>query len=358
MNDRLPNEDIMYAALLARDESHDGRWYVGVKTTGVFCRSVCPARKPKRDNCVFFASTTACLTAGFRACRRCHPLGAAADEDHVIQDLLARLAADPERRWCEADITALGYDNASVRRRFKRQFGITFLALARQQRIGQAFTSLAAARPVIDAQLTAGFDSASGFRQAFATLLGTTPGRLKRRSKLVADWLTTPLGAMLAVGDDRRLSLLEFIDRRALPTELQRLQQRTGVEIGVGRPAALDQASIELTNFFAGESATFATPLAMHGSDFTQQVWRYLESIPAGETRSYADVASALGRPTAVRAVARANGANQIAIMIPCHRVIGADGKLTGYGGGLWRKQQLLDLENNYRQSSASGTSV
>ena len=165
--------------------------------------------------------------------------------------------------------------------------------------------------------------------------------------------LATPLGDMLAVSSRSHLHLLEFVDRKALPAELKRLQAATGQALGIGRLGPSEQAGHELSAYFAGLQSAFATPLALSGSPFTRQVWHELRKIPPGQTRSYSQIAHAIGRPTAVRAVANANGANQIALMIPCHRVIGADGSLTGYGGGLWRKQKLIEIEK--RLQTATG---
>jgi AraC family transcriptional regulator of adaptative response/methylated-DNA-[protein]-cysteine methyltransferase len=150
---------------------------------------------------------------------------------------------------------------------------------------------------------------------------------------------------MICVSSRSHVHLLEFFDRRALPNELGRLSAYAKGQIGIGRADPSEQIKSELSAYFEGRSADFATPLAFHGADFTRSVWEALQSIPAGETRSYSQIAASVGRPSAVRAVARANGANQIALVVPCHRVIGADGSLTGYGGGLWRKQKLLDIE-------------
>ena len=129
---------------------------------------------------------------------------------------------------------------------------------------------------------------------------------------------------------------------------IARLRDGVKGRLGLGRTAPMDQAEAEMTRSLAGEDACFATPLTLHGTPFTRQVWDALRAIPAGRTVSYSDLARIIGRPDATRAVARANGANQIAVMIPCHRVIGADGSLTGYGGGLWRKQRLIELERGY----------
>lgn len=347
----LPDHDILYLALLSRDDRYDGQAYVCVSTTGVFCRLTCPARKPKSDNCIFYSTIGECIEAGFRACKRCHPLQAAASADPAIAALLVALDERPDIRWSERHIMQLGYELSTVRRSFKRQFGMTFLEMARQRRLRDGFETLSHGGKVITAQHEASFDSPSAFRVAFAKLLGCTPGSLSKHGMLLAGWITTPLGDMIAVSTTTHLHLLEFVDRKALPTELKKLQALTKGGVGIGRPEPTEQAEEELAAFFAGRKASFETRLALQGSAFNRQVWEELRSIPVGETRSYSEIARLIGKPTATRAVARANGANQIALMVPCHRVIGADGALTGYGGGLWRKQRLIEIERQFKLS-------
>ena len=355
----LPNDDVLYEALLARDSSYEGQAYVGVATTRIFCRLTCPARKPRRENCVFLPSIAECFDAGFRPCKRCRPLASAGEMDAVAQTLVDALERDPSRRWSEEVIMGMGLDPSTVRRVFKRHFGITFLEMARLRRVRLGASTLSNGARVLDAQLDAGFESASGFRSAFARVLGRSPSDLIRESGLNASWVDTPLGAMIAVADKYALYLLEFFDRKGLPSALKRLQEKYG-PVGIGRSCVTDQIEAELINYFGGTFKQFETPIAQAGSDFTRSVWDALCEIPLGETRSYGDIARVVRRPTACRAVARANGANQIAIVIPCHRVIGADGSLTGYGGGRWRKQWLIDNEKkmvretnrNYRESA------
>ena len=347
----LPDHDTLYAALVARDPSYEGRAYVGVTTTGIFCRLTCPARKPHQKNCEFFDTIGECIESGYRACKRCHPMAPAAEAEPSIQILLRALEADRSRRWSESDIVALGLDPSTVRRGFKRHFGITFLEMARLARLRDGIKTLSSGGRSIDAQLDAGFSSPSAFRTAFARHLGTTPASFSSNPMLKADWIDTPLGAMVAVSDKTSLHLLEFADRKALGAELQKLSKQVKGDIGFGRCEPTDQIEAELSDFFEGTLGHFKTPLALHGTPFSRDVWRALREIPIGETRSYSDIARAINNPTAVRAVARANGANQISIVIPCHRVIGADGSLTGYGGGLWRKQKLIELEQRARQS-------
>lgn len=351
----LPDHNTLYQALLDRDSSYDGQVYVCVSSTGVFCRLTCPARKPKQENCTFYDSVGACIEAGFRACKRCHPLAPMAQADPMIAALLAALDERPAFRWREGDIERMGFDLSTVRRSFKRQFGMTFLEMARQRRLRDGFETLSQGGAVISGQLDAGFDSGSAFRAAFLKLIGKAPGNLPSEPLLFADWVPTPLGDMIAVSSRSQLHLLEFFDRKALPKELARLDQFAKGGLGLGKSDPSEQIKSELQAFFAGQSAQFQTPLAYHGSAFSAAVWEALQRIPAGQTRSYSQIAQHIGRPTATRAVARANGANQIALVVPCHRVIGADGSLTGYGGGLWRKQKLLEIERQYLPENLKG---
>jgi len=345
----LPDHPTLYQALIDRDEAYDGRAYVCVATTGVFCRMTCPARKPLAANCTFHATIGACIEAGFRPCKRCHPLQPAASADPTIGRLLAALDARPHHRWGEDDIARIGLDLSTVRRAFKRHFGMTFLEMARHRRLREGFETLGDGGKVIEAQQDAGFESASAFRAAFARLIGCAPGELSTKGMLLADWIGTPLGDMIAISSASHLHLLEFVERKALPTEVARLRARAKGDLGIGGYAPTEQVRTELEAFFTGRSAEFATPLALDGSAFTRAVWAELRRIPPGATASYSEIARRIGQPSAIRAVARANGANQLALIIPCHRVIGADGALTGYGGGLWRKQRLLEIEQQYR---------
>jgi AraC family transcriptional regulator of adaptative response/methylated-DNA-[protein]-cysteine methyltransferase len=197
------------------------------------------------------------------------------------------------------------------------------------------------------AQLDAGYESGSGFREAFAKLMGAPPAAGAARA-LFAAWLDTPLGPMVAIGDDAALYLLEYVDRRGLERQIERLRRRAKAGIVPGRTGPIAQIEAELAAYFDGSSMRFETPLARLGSPFQNAVWDALLAIPPGQTRSYAGLARSVGRPEAVRAAAQANGANQLAIVVPCHRVIAADGGLCGYGGGLPRKHWLLDHERRW----------
>ncbi|MBU2957095.1 trifunctional transcriptional activator/DNA repair protein Ada/methylated-DNA--[protein]-cysteine S-methyltransferase [Paracoccus sp. 1_MG-2023] len=349
---RDATDDTLYQALLARDPAYEGRALVGVTSTGIFCRLTCPARKPLARNCRWFADAAAARAAGFRPCLRCRP------EDRplpaLVEGLLAQLQAQPDRRWTEADLAAMGHDPSTVRRQFRTHMGRSFLQMAREVRMRQGLERIAIGDDVIEAQLEAGFDSASGFRAAFRRLFGHAPQDLRQGGDLSAEWLDTPLGGMIAIVDDRSLHLLEFVDRKALPAGLQRLSRMVGGRIGLGRRPVTDRVEAALQDFFAGRDGRLDLPVTLHGTEFQRRVWTALRQVPPGETRSYGGLAADIGSPRAVRAVAAANAGNRLALVVPCHRVIGSDGKLTGYAGGLWRKERLIALEASYRDPGAN----
>lgn len=341
----LPTAATMYSALRRRDPAYEGVFWLGVRTTGIFCRPTCHARLPKPENVEFFATPSAALHAGYRPCRKCHPLDHGRTPPPLVARLLTEVERAPSHRLRDQDLATLGLDPCTVRRQFKRYCGMTFQAYHRARRMGRALQDIRKGKTVLDSQLDQGFESASGFRDAFTRLVGSPPSRARDIGVLHAAWIDTPLGAMLALADDRGLHLLDFVDRRGLERALATLQARLHARALPGSHRHLAQIERELREYFAGERVTFDTPLVLDGSPFQIRVWRALQRIPAGTTVSYAALAAAVGQPQAVRAIGRANGDNRLAIIVPCHRVIGSDGALVGYGGGLARKQKLLDLE-------------
>jgi AraC family transcriptional regulator of adaptative response/methylated-DNA-[protein]-cysteine methyltransferase len=222
---------------------------------------------------------------------------------------------------------------------------MTFHAYARSRRLGLALGRLRDGADLIDTALDHGFESLCGFLDAISRVYGDAPGRGRDTVQAMTLRIATPLGPMVAAAVDEGVCLLEFGDRRMLSTQFLRLRQRLGCVFAPGRNEHLSRLEDELARYFAGTLTRFTVPLVSPGSDFQRAVWEELGRVPHGETRSYEAIARALGRPKAVRAVGRANGDNRIAILIPCHRVVRADGSLCGYGGGLWRKRWLLEHE-------------
>lgn len=320
----------MYRAVRDRDARFDGRFLVGVVTTGVFCRPTCPAPTPLSRNTEYFDSPRSAVLAGYRPCKRCRPLGDR-ERPHWLDPLLADVEASPNRRWRDRDLQAAGLEPDDVRAWFNRSLGLTFHAYARIRAASIA--------------LGAGERSEGARLDAFAALVGGEREPGDARAPVVADTVATPLGRMVAAATPDALCLLEFADRPMLRTQLGRIRRHFGKDVAPGRNRWIDQAEQELAEYFEGTRQGFTVPLATPGTPFQERVWNALRGIPYGRTWSYRELAAATGNPAAVRAVGKANGDNRIAVILPCHRVIGADGALTGYGGGLWRKEDLLALE-------------
>ena len=334
-----------YQALLEKRTEYEGVFFVGVRTTGVFCRPACPARKPKFENCEFFETAEQALLGSYRPCKRCKPLSHPNSVSEVVKMLVEAVEKNPEKRWKVKDFEELSIDASTARRQFKKRFGMTFVEYARARRMGLAMKEIRSGALVLDAQLTTGYDSGSGFRDAFSRIMGSPPAFSQFNHVLKAAWIDTKLGPMIGISDEEALYLLEFVDRRGLEREVERLRKKTKMAVIPGTTKPLRSIEKELAAYFNGDLSEFQTPLHLSGTPFQENVWNELQRIPVGETRSYSELAEYLDRPSAVRAVARANGCNQLAIIIPCHRVIRADGDLAGYAGGLTRKRWLIKHE-------------
>jgi AraC family transcriptional regulator of adaptative response/methylated-DNA-[protein]-cysteine methyltransferase len=338
-------DDKMYKALLERNSSFEGIFVVGVKTTGIFCRPTCRAKKPKRENVDFFKSTKEALAHGFRPCKVCSPMIPQGDFPDWIKPLMTQAKTNPTLRLTDYQIRKQKIDPNRVRRWFKTHHKMTFQAYLRSIRLGQAFGRLTKGGKVIDAAFDSGYESLSGFTDAFKKLTGANPSQTNSKNVIYTYQISTPLGPMIAGAVKEGICLLEFTDRRGFETQLKVLQKRFEAPIVTSTTPLLEKLKKQLEEYFAGKRNKFDLPIAAHGSDFQKRVWKALQEIPHGETRSYKDQAIAIGNQKAVRAVAKANGENRIAIIIPCHRVIGSNGDLVGYAGGLERKKFMLDLE-------------
>ncbi len=341
----LPPSDEMYEAFLGRDAAYDGIFFTAVTTTGIFCRPSCPARKPKRRNVEFYRTAKEALAHGFRPCKRCRPLQPSGETPDEIRRLLAELDGDPSLRLRDQDLRDRGLDPRTVRRWFKKHHGMTFHAYQRGKRLAKAIGELAHGEKVTRTAFENGYESLSGFHDAVRQITGRSASQSRDATVVHLTRVLTPLGPMLLGATDTGVCLLEFTDRPMLATQLKRVARRLDCVFVPGSNDISEQVGVELAEYFDGERRAFEAPLDVQGTDFQRRVWSALRTIPYGATRSYGDQARMIDAPEAVRAVARANGDNRIAIVIPCHRVIGADGTLTGYGGGLWRKRWLLHHE-------------
>jgi AraC family transcriptional regulator of adaptative response/methylated-DNA-[protein]-cysteine methyltransferase len=339
-----------YQALVNKDEQYIGTFYVGVKTTGIFCISTCSARKPKFENVEFFTDAKELLKHGYRPCKVCRPTENAHQPPEEVQRAMALLKHSPDQKIRDHELREQGLSPEKIRRWFNKHHGMTFQAYQRMIRINTAFQSLKKGKSVTSSAFDSGYESLSGFGYTFKKMVGGTPDESKDKNIILITRLTTPLGPMYACATDLGICLLEFTERRMLETEFRDLQKRLNAIILVGENEHTQQLKLELAEYYAGERLHFDVPLHYPGTPFQQSVWEALMKIPYGATRSYQQQAELLNKPKAIRAVASANGHNRIAIVIPCHRVIGKDGSLTGYAGGLERKRWLLAHEAKYSE--------
>lgn len=341
----LPDTDTMYNALVSKDSSFEGVFFAAIKTTGIFCRPTCHARKPKPENVEYFGNSKEALDHGYRPCKVCHPMEMKGIIPVWLKPLLDDIESTPNIRINDQNLRDRGLDPTRVRRWFKKNHAMTFQAYLRSLRINNAFGQIRQGDQVIQSAYSNGFESLSGFLDSFKNSTGFTPKESKYKNVISVTRIPTLLGPMIAGATDNGICLLEFTDRRMIETQVERLRKYLKAELIPGQSPFFDQLTQELDQYFEGKLQKFTVPLETPGTEFQQKVWKVLQDIPYGKTRSYKEQAIAINNLKAIRAVATANGDNRIAIIIPCHRVIGSDGSMTGYGGGVWRKQKLLELE-------------
>jgi AraC family transcriptional regulator of adaptative response/methylated-DNA-[protein]-cysteine methyltransferase len=335
--------DTAWAAFMRRDRSWDGRVIGAVSTTGIYCKPSCPARRPRREHVIFFATAEEARVAGYRPCLRCKPDEVGRDRGAVAQAVKLIEGAD-EPLTLNDLAEAVGYAPHHFQRIFKRDLGVSPAEYARGLRNRRTEAALKANGRVTDAVYDAGYSGPSSFYSDAKERLGMTPSAWRdggRGETIRWTHFDSPLGQMLIAATSKGICRLTFDDS---VESLERLFPR----------AAIVQDEGGLRELVEGALAAIEKPLAapdlpidVAGTAFQEAVWRELRRIPAGETRSYADIAAAIGAPRAVRAVGSANGDNHVCVLIPCHRVIRSDGSLGGYGGGIERKKKLLEAEGH-----------
>jgi AraC family transcriptional regulator of adaptative response/methylated-DNA-[protein]-cysteine methyltransferase len=345
-------DEIMYKAAVEKDTSFEGVFFTAVKTTGIFCRPSCTARKPKKENVEFFKTSKEAILKGYRPCLICRPLEKLNETPELIKTLLGELSANPSQKFKDYDLVKRGIEPSKIRRWFLKNHGITFHAYQRMFRINSAFKRIQNGESVTSAAFDTGYESLSGFTDSFKNIFGVSPKNSKTQSVIDLKRIETPLGTMYACAVKEGICLLEFSDRKMLETELKALAKLLNATIVQGENEHFKILEQQLVEYFDGRRKIFTVKLLTPGSDFQKSVWEALQNIPYGSTRSYKKQAIAIGKPESIRAVANANGMNRISILVPCHRVIGSDGQLTGYGGGLWRKRFLLELEEKYAKTN------
>ncbi len=337
--------DQKYNIILERDTSYENIFITAVKTTGIFCRTSCTARKPKKENVVFYDSISEAIQNGYRPCKVCKPMEMALETPQYIKDIIKELNNNPFLKIKDYDLIQRSIEPNTIRRWFKKHYNMTFQAYQRMLRVNIAFHKISKGESITNTAFDLGFESLSGFNSSYKKIIGDAPSKSEYKNVINIIRITTPLGPMFGGATQKGICLFEFTNRKMLETEFKDLNNRLNAVILPGENEHLIQLKQEVAEYFKGVRKIFRVNLDAPGTEFQQSVWKILRKIPYGKTWSYQDQANELGKSKAVRAVANANGHNRVSIIIPCHRVIGSDGSLTGYGGGLERKKWLLDFE-------------
>lgn len=344
MKNKLTFQD-KYDAIGKQSKLYEGVFITAVKSTGIFCRPSCRARKPMPGNVLFFDTAKEAIQHGFRPCKICKPMEKMDETPGYIKSVMEELHENPFLRIKDIDLQERGIEPNQIRRWFKKHHNITFHTYQRMLRINSAFKDIKRGETITSSAFSNGYNSLSGFNDSYRSIFGGSASESKHKTTINIARFTTPIGPMFACATVEGICLLEFTDRKMLETEFKDLCKRLNAVILPGENDHLGQVQSELSEYFAGTRRQFNVALHTPGTDFQQSVWRALQEIPYGETSTYKQQAIAVGNPSGSRAVASANGSNRVAIIIPCHRVIGSNGQLTGYGGGIYRKKWLLDLE-------------
>lgn len=339
--------ETFYKALLDRKQSFVGIFFVGVKTTSVFCIATCRARKPKLENVEFYTTFKEALDNGYRPCKICKPTENANQAPEQVEKAIKLVKENPKEKITDYQLRQIEISPEVVRRWFKKHYGMTFQSYQRMYRINNALLELKKGKNTTNTAFDTGYESLSGFGYTFKKLVGKSPSQSKNKNIILINRLTTPLGPMFICATDNGICLLEFVDRRMLETEFKDLQRLLKANIISGENEHIKQAKIEIQEYFEANRKIFDVKLETPGTDFQNQVWKCLQEIDYGKTSTYQKQAENINNPKAIRAVASANGYNRISIIVPCHRVIGKDGKMTGYGGGIERKKWLIEHEQS-----------
>lgn len=341
------SKEEMYQAILRKDTSFEWIFFTAVKTTWIFCRPSCSARKPKIENVEFFKTTKECILKGYRPCKVCFPLEKLNETPNIIKKIILELLENPSLKLKDIDLKQRWVEPSYIRRWFLKNHWITFHAYQRIFRINSAFKKIQNWENISKVAFQSWFNSLSWFWDSFKKIFWISPKKWKLQNIINLKRIETPLGTMVACATDKWICLLEFSDRKMLETELKYISKKLNSTIIQSESKFFDILEKELNEYFDKKRKNFSTPLDFIWTDFQKEVWKNLLKISYWETKTYKEQAIKIWKLEAIRAVANANGMNKISILVPCHRVIWSDWSLTGYWWWLWRKKYLLDLEKS-----------
>src|SRR5947199_7631599 len=341
-------EDARWQSVLARDGASDGKFVFAVSSTGVYCRPSCPSKRPRRENVTFYRSSSEAEKAGYRACLRCRPRAAGGNPRSEMVKAVCRYIEQHQDEPITLEQLGKAFQQSPfhLQRSFKAVLGISPRAYADSRRVNQLKRNLQAGHSVTRALYDAGYSSSSRLYERTASQLGMTPDKYRRgaiAAPIRYTFTDSPLGRMLVAATDKGICAIQFADS---DEELdQGLKHEFPFAIRRRDDSGMREWKEDLLRHMRGQKLNASLPLDIQATAFQRRVWTYLQSIPFGSTKSYSQVAKAIGQPTATRAVARACATNQVAVAIPCHRVVREDGGMGGYRWGIDRKKALLEME-------------
>ncbi len=355
------DQERCWKAALSRDTSMDGLFVTAVRTTRVYCRPSCPARRPKRENVTFFDRPQDAEAAGFRACKRCHPNEAFADRRlELVREACAYLESEPEADPALASVsTRAGVGAVYLRRLFRRALGITPRRYMQAHRVGRLKRHLRSGASVTRALYDAGYPASNRLYESAPSTLGMTPATYRRGGRGISiryGIVDCPLGKLLVGATDRGVCAIQLGDSSG---QLEQSLRREYPNARITRAGTgVKEWLLAILDYLGGRERRLDLPVDIQATAFQIRVWRALQEIGYGETMSYSQVAREIGRPKAARAVGRACASNPVALIVPCHRVVRGDGSLGGYGWGVERKKALLAMESAQREANAGGATA
>lgn len=318
-DDNTRNE--YYSALVSRNSEYEGIFFYALDTTGTFCRPTCPSKKPKSKNCRFFKTKEDAYRAKYRPCLRCDPFLPPNGITGIVETLLNEVEEKPDKHWQKEDFSKLGVSPITVRRQFKKRFGMTFVEYARMRRLELAFYLIKSGKSAIDAQISLGYESSSGLRDAFYRVFGASPTKLENINILKFSLLDTPFGPMKAIANDKTLYFLEFADHKDLNYKIEKhtLLTQSIIFPGLSKPILCIEK--ELDQYFSGNLLkNFTTPLLLDGCEAQRRVWEEVRKVPFGTQRTYSDIIQSLDCKQ--KAIVDALKNNRFSFVIPFHRLV------------------------------------
>ncbi|MCF6346942.1 MAG: methylated-DNA--[protein]-cysteine S-methyltransferase [Flavobacteriaceae bacterium] len=345
-NSKMSFED-KYSVVGTRNIKYDGIFFTAVKTTGIFCHPSCRARIPKAKNVIFYDTIDEALQNGFRPCKICKPMEKIGETPIYVKGIIAELQQNPHKKISDEQLKLKGIEPHTIRRWFKKNYNITFHSFQRMLRINYAFTNIRNGNSITHSAFESGYESLSGFNESYRSLFGESASKSKNKTVINVLRFSSPIGSIIACATEKGLCFLGFIGQKKIEKQFDEIQKQFNAIILPGKNIHLTNVKKEITEYFDGNRKIFSVSLDIVGTDFRKKAWNELMNIPYGKTVSYKEQAIAIDNKKAVRAVASSNGANKISIIIPCHRVVGSNGSLTGYLGGLHKKSWLLNFEKN-----------